>query len=187
MVVRLPGRQDLELSLSPSPSPSDIQKAKEDTEGIDTKWACLCLLSADPVEETCLAETAWNEELDDCRNESHDSQISVDSGLDHEDWNRDVCNDISDSKQNGLKGLTGEESRIIELNDLGQLDVQTGIVDESNSIDLSLFVGCAYDPEVCLPFGSTTHLIDGISRQLDPVYQLDIPQACPRRMKTHFF
>ena len=205
MVVRLPGRQDLELSLSSSPSPSDVQKAKEDTEGIDTKWACLCLLSGDPVEETCLAETAWNEELDDCRNESHDSQISVDSGIDHEDRNRDVCNDISDSKQNGPKDVTQEESQSLDLNILGdapddkandfghrsQLDVQTGIVDGPYSFNL---LECAYDPGVCLPFGSTPekdiriHLMDGIGCQLvDPAYQLVISPTCPGGMKIIFF
>jgi hypothetical protein len=120
--VRFPGhsaRQELD-----EPSLNDLN---EDTEEIDKKWSCSCLLFVDPVEETCLAEMAWNEELGDCKNESHDSQISVDSGIDR---NSDICNDISDGKQNGLNGLAREVSQIVEFNIPGT--ESTNMLDDSN-------------------------------------------------------
>ncbi|KAN0068774.1 hypothetical protein V8E54_012943 [Elaphomyces granulatus] len=212
VVVRLPERRDLELSLPPSPLLPDVEKAKRDTKGIDKKWSCPYLLSVDPVEETCLAETAWNEELNDCRNESHGSRISVASGIDCEHRDSNVCNDISESKQDGLKDSTREESQITELEspciglaDLPgdvpgdktddsfdhrrQFNIQIGMINDYHSTDLFLFVECVYDPEVCLPFGSTpgkdfrVHLMDRISCQLvNPVCQ-----ACLRRMKIPSF
>jgi hypothetical protein len=74
-----------------------------------------------------------------------------------------------------------------------QLDIQTGIVDDPYSFNFPLFVECAYDLEVCSPFGSTTekdmrvYLMDGIGCQLvDPAYQHVIPPTCPCGMKIPF-
>jgi len=57
-----------------------------------------------------------------------------------------------------------------------------------------LFVECAYNLEVCLPFSSAlkkdmrVHLMDGIGYQLvDPAYQLVIPPTCPCGMEITFF
>ena len=178
VVVRLPERQDLRLSLSLSPPLPDVEEAKEDTNGIDRKWLCPPL-SVDPVEETCLAETAWNEELKDCRNESHGSRISVASGIDCEYRDSNTYNDIYNG---GLKDLTREASRVtkleipcIGLTDIPgdvlddktddnfdhrkQFDVQVRTINDYHSINLPLFAECVYDPEACLP------------------------SACPRRVK----
>jgi hypothetical protein len=197
VVVRLPERQDLRLSLSLSPPLPDVE---EDTNGIDRKWSCPPL-SVDPVEETCLAETAWNEELNGCR-KCHDSRISVDSSIDCEYRNSNVRNDISVSKPDELKDLTREitgfDSPCIGLADITgdvfdnktddnfdhrrQFDVQVRTIDYP-SIDLSLLMECVY--ERCLPFSSTpwkdfrAHLIDRIGCQLVNSFC----QACLRRMK----
>ena len=210
MVVRLPERQDLRLSLSLSPPLPDVAEAeaKEDTNGIDRKWSCPPPRSIDPVEETCLAETAWNEELNGCR-KCHDSRIPVDSGIDCEYRNSNVHNDISVSEPDELKDLTREitgfDSPCIGLADIPgdifedktddifdhrrKFDVQVRTINDYHSIDLSLFVECFYDPEACLLFGSTpwedfrVHLIDRIGCQfVNPVCQ-----ACLRRMKIPSF
>jgi hypothetical protein len=117
VVVRLPGRQDVELSLSPSPSPSDVQKAEEDTEGIDTKWSCLCLLSIDPVEETCLAEAAWNEEIAEPNNH-------------HEDRNSDGVS----GKTNGLDNASDcERDKLVK-----EMDLDYELVGNPESSDWTL-------------------------------------------------
>jgi hypothetical protein len=195
--VRFPGRRNEEdLSARQELDEPLLNDLNEDTEETEKKLSYSCLLLVDPVEKTCLAETAWNEELGDCRNEPHDFQISVDNGIDYEDRNN---NGIFDSKQNGPKDVTQEESQIMDLNipsieltDIpgdapddksSQLDVQTGIVDDPYSFIFPLFVECAYDLEVCSPFGSTTekdmrvHLMDGIGCQLvDPPTNLLSPR-----------
>jgi len=165
LVVRLPERQDLLRSLSP-PLSSKTDQTNENTEETDGRCLYSCLFFVDPVEETCLAETAWNEEigeLNDHRDESHGSRISIDNGIDYEDRN---SNSISDNKQNRPKNVTRKESQILDLNipsielidipgdapdgetndfDHGsQLDVQTGIVDNPYSLDLSLFAERAF-------------------------------------------
>jgi hypothetical protein len=117
VVVRLPGRQDVELSLPPSPSPSDVQKAEEDTEGIDTKWSCLCLLSIDPVEETCLAEAAWNEEIAEPNNH-------------HEDRNSDGVS----GKTNGLDNASDcERDKLVK-----EMDLDYELVGNPESSDWTL-------------------------------------------------
>ena len=205
VVVRLPERQDLVLSRTLPPSLLNVEKTKEDTE--DTKKGLHpCLFLIDSVEETRIAETALNEEvgeLNNHRDESHSFRISVDSGIDYED-------------QNEPKDVTQEKSQILDLNipsieltdilgdalddkvddfdHTGQLDIQTGIVDDPYSFNLPLFVECAYNLEVCLPFSSAlkkdmrVHLMDGIGYQLvDPAYQLVIPPTCPCGMEIAFF
>jgi hypothetical protein len=150
--------------LSPSLSSKTDQTNENTEEPIDGRCSYPCLFFVDPVEETCLAETAWNEEigeLNDHRNESYGSRISIDNGIDYEDRN----SSISDSKQNRPKDMTRKESQIldfnipsIELTDIpgdtpddetndfdhgSQLDVQTGIVDDPYSLDFSLSMECA--------------------------------------------
>jgi hypothetical protein len=209
VVVQLPERQDPRLSLSPSPPLPDVEESKEDTNGIDRKWSCPPPLFVDPVEETCLAETAWNEELNDCRKESHGSRISVASGIGCEYRNSNVHNDISVSEPDELKDLTREitgfDSPCIGLADIPgdifedktddifdhrrKFDVQVRTINDYHSIDLSLFVECFYDPKACLLFGSTpwedfrVHLIDRIGCQLVNSFC----QACFRRMKIPSF
>jgi hypothetical protein len=132
VVVRLPERQDLELSLSPSLPLTNIKKTREDAEDVD-KRSCPCLLEfTDPVEDACLAEAAWSEEVDEPHNHYED-QNSNDIPNDKDDPGfevYEVFDSVSDGEIDALENLSREEPRgAMEINDLCLGTKATGILD----------------------------------------------------------
>src|ERR1700722_11672536 len=116
LVVRLPERQDLLRSLSPYLS-SKTDQTNENTEEIDGRCSYPYLFFVDPVEETCLAEAAWNEEIAEPNNH-------------HEDRNSDGVS----GKTNGLDNASDcERDKLVK-----EMDLDYELVGNPESSDWTL-------------------------------------------------